>query len=168
MSYITLTQLAEIPGALELAQVATAKDQRPVSAALMDATLRGGDRSAFDPAEIVRADACVARIQEAIAQAGALIDGYLAKRYQLPLAQMDTMLPTWARSIVRYQLHGDRMSDERTDPIVRDYRDAMNFLRLIAKGDFHLGGADPTTGTTGLGDFLIHPGNKVFGRDGRP
>ena len=46
MQYVTLPQLAEIPGALELAQVAT--DQHAaavVDATLMELTLRAGDRS---------------------------------------------------------------------------------------------------------------------------
>lgn len=168
MSYVTLTQLAEIPGALELAQVATDKGQRPVATELMDATLRGGDRSAYAPAEIARADAAVTRIQEAVIQASAIMDGYLSKRYPLPLVESNPMLSTWARAITRYQLHTDRISDERTDPIARDYRDALKFLQLISESKFHLGANDPTTGTASLGDFLINPGDKVFGRDRRP
>lgn len=40
MPYVTLLQLAEMPGALELAQVASDKHQRPVAAELMELTLR--------------------------------------------------------------------------------------------------------------------------------
>ena len=45
MSYITPAELAERPGARELAQIASAEHQAVVEAALMDATLRGTDRS---------------------------------------------------------------------------------------------------------------------------
>ena len=55
MAYITTTELAERPGARELAQLASA-DAQPVSDfALMDATLRGQDRSAWTPAQTAAA-----------------------------------------------------------------------------------------------------------------
>lgn len=168
MSYVTLAQLAEIPGALELAQVASDKHQKPVATELMDATLRGGDRSAFTSVEIARADAAADRIQQAITQADAVIDGYLARRYTLPLTAPHALLATWSRNITRYQLHSDRISDERNDPIVRDYRDAMKLLQQVAESKFHLGVNDPTVAATSPGDFLFYPGNKVFGREGRP
>ena len=62
----------------------------------------------------------------------------------------------------------DRQTDERTDPIVRDYRDAIRLLQETAQEKFHLGIDDPTTSPGSAGEFLIHPGNKVFGREGRP
>ena len=168
MAYVTLTQLAELPGALELSQVAGGRDERPVATELMDATLRGGDRSAFPPSEVSKADAALDRTQEAIRQADAIIDGYLARRYRLPLAKPERLLAVWSRSITRYLLHPDRQTDERTDPIVRDYRDAMRLLQQTADGKFHLGIDDPTTSDGSAGEFIIHAGNKVFGREGRP
>lgn len=168
MSYVTLAQLAEIPGPLELAQVASADQRSPISADLMDLTLREGDRSAYLPEEIAQADAAVARITLAVTEADAIIDGYLARRYTLPLAKTPGLLATWSRAIARYKLHGDRIGDERTDPIVRDYRDALKLLQLIAEGKFSLGVEDPTTSASGLGDFVFHPGSKVFGREFLP
>ena len=52
MPYVTLLQLAEMPGALELAQVASDKHQRPVAAELMELTLRAGDRGGYPAAAI--------------------------------------------------------------------------------------------------------------------
>ncbi|MBN5136883.1 DUF1320 domain-containing protein [Stenotrophomonas sp. C-A] len=168
MAYVTLTQLAELPGALELSQVAGGRDERPVATELMDATLRGGDRSAFPPSEVAKADAALERIQEATRQADAIIDGYLARRYRLPLGKVVPLLAVWSRSITRYLLHPDRQTDERTDPIVRDYRDAIRLLQETAQEKFHLGIEDPTTSTGSAGEFIFHAGNKVFGREGRP
>ncbi|UYC12285.1 DUF1320 domain-containing protein [Xanthomonas sp. CFBP 8445] len=168
MSYVTLAQLAEIPGAVELAQVASDDQRAPVTADLMALTLRAGDRSSYSADAIAQADAAAARIVSAIAQADSLINGYLGRRYTLPLAKVHPMLATWSRAITRYTLHGDRISDERTDPIARDYRDALRFLEQIAAGKFSLGLDDPTTGSGALGDVLINPGHKVFGRDFLP
>ena len=167
MSYITPAQLADIPGALELAELTSERGHRPVATALMDATLRGGDREAFPPADVARADVCLARINAAIADTTAVIDGYLARRYSLPLASTPALLVAWARAIVRYRLHGDRISGEGTDPVVRDYRDTLRQLEHVAAGKFSLGIEDPTTGSTGLGDFVIHGGDKQFGRSER-
>lgn len=168
MSYITPAQLAEIPGALELAELTSERSIRPVATPLMDATLRGGDRDAFPPADVARADVCLARINAAIADTTAVINGYLARRYSLPLGSTPGLLVAWARAIVRYRLHGDRISSEGTDPVVRDYRDALRQLEHVAAGKFSLGIDDPTTGTAGgLGDFVIHGGDKQFGRSER-
>ena len=169
MAYVTLPQLAEIPGALELAQVATDRHAAAVvDAELMEATLRGGDRSAWEAPEIAQADAAAARITEAVDEATAVIDGYLARRYTLPLASPPRILTKWARSIARYTLHADRIADERTDPVGRDYRDAIRFLELVAAGKFSLGLDDPTTGPAAAGEIQINPGHKVFGREHLP
>lgn len=98
----------------------------------------------------------------------ALIDGYLGKRYTLPLANAPGILTTWARAIVRYKLHGDRLSTEGNDPIVRDYKDALKFLEQIAAGKFSLGIEDPSSQGNGLGEVRIDPGKKVFGREFLP
>ena len=151
MAYITTTELAERPGARELAQLASA-DAQPVSDfALMDATLRGQDRSAWTPAQTAAADLALARVQDAIAEAGALIDGYLAQRgYALPLEMPATstgksVLTAWARSITRYLLNKSRISDEGKDPVARDYRDALKMLGLLAQGKYSLGAGDPAS-----------------------
>ena len=167
MAYVTLTQLAELPGALELSQVAGGRDERPVASELMDATLRGGDRSAFPPSEVAKADAAMERIQEAIRQADAIIDGYLSRRYRLPLATVP-LLAVWSRSITRYLLHPDRQTDERTDPIVRDYRDAIRLLQETAQEKFHLGIDDPTTSPGSAGNSSSTPATRCSGaRAGR-
>ena len=130
--------------------------------------MRGEDRSAFDVAAIAAADEAKARVLELVEEAGGLIDGYLAKRYALPLATPPGLLVTWARAIVRYKLHPDRRGDDRTDPVVRDYRDAIKFLQQVAEGKFSLGLEDPTTGAAAEGDLRFDHGQKVFGRSALP
>lgn len=162
--YLTLLQLSEMPGALELAQVASDKHSDLVDAALMELTLLDGDRSAYAAGEIAAADDAKQRIEQAMVEADWLIDGYLGKRYTLPLPSPPGILTTWARAIVRYKLHGDRLSREDNDPVVRDYKDAVKFLEQVAAGKFSLGLEDPSAQGLGEGEVRIDPGVKVFGR----
>lgn len=138
--YITHQQLAEKPGAQELAQVATAQHEPVVDADLMDATLRGEDRTAWDAEAVERADAALVRIDESMTGAEGIINGFLVKRgYSLPLNPVPRLVTEWTRDIGRYSLHKDRISSEGTDPILRAYRDAMKLLAMVADGTFHLG-----------------------------
>lgn len=163
--YISHAQLAERPGARELAQVATAAHEHLVSYELMEATLLGGDRSAWSPEEIAIADDAVQRIDDAVNDAGSLIDGYLVKRgYSVPLDPVPDLVVTWARWITRYLLHQDRITDERGDPIVRDYRDALKFLQQVANGQFSLGANDPVTESSADLDVQFESDRPVFGR----
>ena len=171
MPYITPLELAERPGAQELSQVASSDSQPLVDVALMDATLRGTDRSAWTADQVEGADAALARIQDAVAEAGALIDGHLAQGgYALPLdlppsSAGKTMLTAWARAISRYLLQGNRISSEGQDPVVRDYRDALRLLGQVAQGKLKLGANDPAAASAGTStDVRFDGAPNVFGR----
>lgn len=168
MDYVTLLQLADLPGALELAQVASDKHAAQVAAPLMELTLTGGDRSAYTAEQIASADSAKSRIQQTVTESSQVIDGYIGRRYTLPLASVPGILTTWARAITRYMLHGTRKSLEATDPIVRDYKDAIKFLTQVAEGKFSLGLEDPSAAGAGAGDVRIDVGQKVFGREFLP
>lgn len=166
MQYITAIQLAERPGARELAQVATAEHLRMVPYQLMEATLRGADRSSWSADEVVAADDALQRIEDAVAQAESLIDGYLARRgYGLPLSPVPDLVTGWARDIARYLLHKDRGGKEDTDPVVRAYRDALKFLELTATGKFSLGALDPIQSNPNNLDVRFETTENVFSRD---
>ena len=146
--YCTPLQLADAKLTRELAQVATPERFPIVTDALMEATLRDGDRSAFAPADIAIADEALAVIAGRLQEASELIDGYLVMRkpvaYTVPLNPVPGIVATWTRWIARYLLHKDRVStEERTDPVVRDYKEALKFLGLIRDGKFSLGADDP-------------------------
>ena len=146
--YCTPVQLADAKLVRELAQVATPERFQIVADDLMEATLRGDDRSGFDPDDVVVANEALLHIERALADADGLIDGYLRMRkpvpYVVPLVPVPGIVSVWARFIARYFLHKDRVNtEERTDPIVRDYRDAMKFLELTRDGKFSLGQDDP-------------------------
>ena len=172
MPYITHAELAERPGARELAMLASAEHTAVVDAALLDATLRGLDRSAWPPEALAAADATLARIADAVAEADSLIDGFLAQRgYALPLAlppvsASRSVLGAWSRAVSRYLLHKSRISDETKDPIVRDYRDALKMLGLLAQGKFSLGADDPARAPASAGtDVRFNSAPAIFGRD---
>lgn len=171
MPYISTSELAERPGAREI-MLSASGDVAPVSeVGLMDATLRGGDRSAWTAEQRAAADAALRRVEDAVAEAGALIDGYLAQRgYPLPLVLPPTstgksMLTVWARAITRYLLNKNRVTDETKDPVARDYRDATRLLGLVATGKLALGGTDPEApANTANTDVRFDGAPTVFGR----
>lgn len=150
--YCTAASLADAGLTRELSQLATPRAYAPVADDLMDATLRGGDRSGFDPADVAIADLALATINAALRDADAVIDGYLAMRkptpYTLPLNPVPGIVTVWARQIGRYLLSRDRVTAEATDPVVRDYRDALRFLAFTRDGQFALGAEDPLPAAT--------------------
>lgn len=163
--YITPVQLAERPGARELAQVSTRERDAIVADDLMEATLRGTDRGSWTPEQIAIADDALARIAEAIDSAAGVIDGFLARRYPLPLNPVGTIVVEWSRAITRYLLHKDRISNAQDDPILRDYRDALKLLQLTADGKFSLGANDPVLTDSQDADVQFVSDGKVFRRD---
>ena len=165
MSYITHVQLAERPGARELAEVATAQHDKLVPYELMEAVLTGGDTSAWPDEDNARAADALQRIDDAVADAVAVIDGYLAKRGYLPLNPVPPMVSVWCRAITRYYLHQNNSGADDKDPIVRDYKDALRFLQLTADGKFSLGADDSVENSPSAVEIQIDSDPKVFGRD---
>jgi phage gp36-like protein len=165
MSCLNLSDLAERPGALELAQVASSEHEAAVPAPVMDRLVREGGPLPDDPGEARRAAAAIARISDALASAGGIIDGYLSRRYRLPLSREIPIVREWARAIARYLLHKDRRALEKEDPIVRDYYDAMNLLRLTAEKKFSLGADDPEQGASFGTDVRFSGDPNVFSRE---
>lgn len=62
--------------------------------------------------------------------ASGLIDGYLASRYALPLANVPAMVKGWALDIARYRLWDEQAPEE----VRRRYEDALAQLKDVAKG----------------------------------
>ena len=146
--YCTPAHLADTKLARELAQVATPERHRIVADDLMEATLRGSDRAGFAPADVAVADEALVVIEQALTDADGVIDGYLVMRkpvaYSVPLDPAPGIVAVWARWIARYLLHKDRVNtQEATDPVVRDYKEALRFLAMLRDGEFSLGADDP-------------------------
>lgn len=105
MPYVTLTQLIERYGEPALVAVT--------------------DRAQFATGVVDEAS-----VDRAIADADAVIDGYLARRYQLPLTEPQPLLVKIAGSLVFYGLH-TYQPDEK---IVADQKEALAMLRDISAG----------------------------------
>jgi phage gp36-like protein len=82
-----------------------------------------------------------ALITRAITDATALIDGYLAGRYALPLATIPALVTDLAQRIAIYYAHSNVASEK----IGKDYEAALRQLKDIASGLIKLdaGGAEP-------------------------
>lgn len=146
--YCTLVQLADAKLARELAQAATPERLRIPADEVMDAVLRGADTTAMDPDDVAAAQAAVVVIGRALDSADALIDGYLRMRkpvpYTVPLSPVPEVVSVWAQWIGRYLLHKERFgTEEKTDPVVRDYKEAIRLLQEVRDGKFSLGVEDP-------------------------
>ncbi|MCE3004661.1 MAG: DUF1320 domain-containing protein [Xanthomonadaceae bacterium] len=163
MPYVTAAQLAELPGAREIADVATSEHEQIVDAELMDLTLRGLARTNWSASQTAAADEALARVSAVIAETDQFIDGFLARRYGLPLTGVPQILTAWARAIVRYRLRRNLDGDERSNPVVRDYRDAVKMLTLVSEGKFSLGVDDPAAAGNDNAVQFENP-DKVFGR----
>lgn len=100
-------------------------------------------------------------VARALEDASALIDGYLASRYSLPVAAVPALLVTLCCDLARYALYVDAVPD-----VVKDRRDqAVASLRDIAAGRVRLdvgAGSAVDAAPSGLAE-VVQPGRKVFG-----
>lgn len=141
MAYLTAAELRDRTSNLELAQVATPREVRPISAADMAAVIDGGT-----PTDPTNAALALAKINKALADAGDLVDNFLRGRYSLPLSVTPQTIAEIVVRLARYGLHNERATDE----IVERYKEAMQWLRAIATGDMVLEVGPTDTRDTGL------------------
>lgn len=167
MSYLTPAQLVDGPGRLqELAELFE------LDPPLLRATIDSGDRSGFDPDDVAAADAALASVHSEILRAAGEIDARLVMRgYGLPVnVAQCPVLVTYARALVRYQLHAqrDRTDEGHTFRIERDRREALQALDQIAAGKLGLGPNDPLAPpqqpAPSSGPTYVAP-PRVFSRD---
>lgn len=131
MSYATQADLEVRFGATELAQL----------------TDRVGG-SAIDAAAVARA----------LADADAEIDGYLAARYQLPLASVPPVLARVAADIARYRLWADRASEA----VRKRYEDAVRDLKAISSGGIVIDGVAPLAAASASLAVKVSAPGRIF------
>ena len=124
-----------------------------------------GDTFIEDPAE--REELVAPIIDEAIADADGEIDGYLAKRYAVPISPAPKIINKCSKDIAVYNLFSRIGIDESTDQktYLNRYNQAIKFLTLVAEGKVSLGAEtdDPTTAAaTG---FSVTSNPRIFSRD---
>lgn len=97
-------------------------------------------------------------IDQALADAGAVIDGYLAGRYTLPLSPVPHILVGYACDLARERLY----KDAAPEVVVKRADDARRFLALAGQGRISLG-PQPEPTSDGVIQFTV--GQKVFARE---
>lgn len=104
-------------------------------------------------------------IENAIADADGEIDGYLAKRYPVPLSYVPKVINKFAKDIAVYNLFsriGINESDKEKNYLNR-YHSATSFFKLVAEGKVDIGLADNKS--TAHTAFKVKSPPRLFGRD---
>ena len=138
--YLTAGEFMDRFDAVELAQIAPPASMARVTPPVMRAVILGEDTSAFPADEVDAAAAGVQRLEEALADAGQVLDGWLAKRHTLPIDPVPGLLKRLAGNIARFHLHDDRATEE----IRKRYEDSIKTLEAISAGKMTLGLDDPS------------------------
>ncbi len=99
-------------------------------------------------------------LNQAIADADALMDGYLGSRYQLPLANVPQSLKPLACNMTRYQLHDDQSSEQVTER----NKAAHAFLKSVSKGEISLGISEGGESAQSTDFAEIQSSGSVFSR----
>ena len=100
-------------------------------------------------------------VTQKIADADALIDGYCGARYSVPFDTVPALVLKFSVDIAIYNLYGRRKGapeDRRTR-----YKDAVEFLKGVARGDNSLGENDPDSGETSFEVSSDNPA-RIFSR----
>lgn len=104
-------------------------------------------------------------IQEAMDDADGEIDGYLAKRYPVPLTQVPKIVNKLAKDIAVYNIFS-RVGIDESGPdknYLNRYQAATKFLQLVSTGQVDIGvGSTQTAATTG---FAAKSSPRLFNRD---
>lgn len=124
-----------------------------------------GDTFIEDPDE--REIEIASIIDGAIGDADAEIDGYLAKRYPVPIAPAPKIINKLSKDIAVYNLYSRRGIDESKPDknYLNRYQAAIKFLTLVAEGKVSLGAqADDPASASSTG-FVVKSNPRLFTRD---
>lgn len=106
-------------------------------------------------------------IDAAIGDADAEIDGYLAKRYAVPLTPAPKVINKFSKDIAVYNLFSrigiDESSEQKT--YLNRYNAAIKFLTLVAEGKVSLGVDAEDPATAAATGFAVKSNTRLFSRD---
>ena len=103
----------------------------------------------------------IAKAQQAIADASALIDSYLGGRYDLPLSAVPQALTRISADIARYHLYDNIVPEV----VQNNYDNALSFLKSVAKGEVRLGLSQDNQSPASDDAIEIQSGGSVWGRN---
>lgn len=100
-------------------------------------------------------------VAEALANAAAEIDGYLASRYELPLSPVPPLLVRLACDVAVWHLcDSDPLATELRE---KKYKAAVDILRQLASGDMSLGVTPEPPASSGAAVLVSQPRRGRFG-----
>ena len=125
-----------------------------------------GDDYIEDEAERIAAVRPLA--ESAVEDAQAEIDGYLAKRYDVPFTKTPKVISKFAKDIALYNLVSRKGVDEsdREKTYLTRYKDAIAFLTKVAEGKIDIGVEDiHTTQAAAQNGFSMKSAERIFSRN---
>ncbi|WP_065204250.1 gp436 family protein [Shewanella woodyi] len=100
-------------------------------------------------------------LEQALTDASAEIDGYLAGRYQLPLHPIPAVLERNCCDIARYFLYGDRAPEQ----VEKRYLAVVKYFNSVSKGEINLALSDSgSTAKTSDLTVRVESDGSIFSR----
>ena len=137
-----------------------------VRAMLKDDTLNTIFGDAFHEDASEREELAEPVIDEAIADADGEIDGYLAKRYQVPLSPVPKVINKYSKDIAIYNLFSRLgISEDSEQKIYLTRHDAaIKFLTLVADGKVSIGAEAEDPARAAAAGFTVKSSPRLFSR----
>ena len=107
-------------------------------------------------------------IDGAIADADGEIDGYLAKRYAVPLNPVPKVINKFSKDIAVYNLFSRMGIDEDSDAKIylTRYNAAVKYLTMVAEGKVSIGAdADGDPASAAAVGFTVQSNPRLFSRE---
>ncbi len=106
-------------------------------------------------------------IDEAIADADGEIDGYLAKRYSVPLSRPPKVINKLSKDIAIFNLYSRFGIDEESAQKIylTRYNSAIKFLTLVAEGKVSIGADTDDPARAAAVGFTVKSNPRLFSRD---
>ena len=120
----------------------------------------------FIEAPVEREELVAPIIEGAIADADAEIDGYLAKRYAVPLSPAPKVINKFSKDIAVYNLFSRIGIDESTDQktYLNRYNAAIKFFELVADGKVSIGTEADDPASAAATGFSAKSNTRLFTR----
>lgn len=128
MPYVTATEIRNATSNLELAQVATPRERKPITAEQMRKAIDGDDYSGDPDASWITL--ALGKVNRAVQDASDFLDNYMRLRYAVPLVSPPSTVREIVIRIARYMLHNERATKE----VEERYKEAVKWCRDIAEG----------------------------------
>ena len=105
-------------------------------------------------------------VEQAIADADAEIDGYLAKRYKVPFEKTPQVINKFAKDIALYNMVSRKGVDEndREKTYLTRYNAAIAFLTKVAEGRISIGVSEIQTDDAARIGFSMSNSPRLFSR----